>query len=225
MRRGFTMVETMVASAIGVIALLAIGSSFLAAGKMLHVAMAESELSLALREMRDKILFKASPDVSGNHYGGLLSGKNLNEGDVRSFNAVEMGGRTVGANLGSTADSSLRLLVWTVGGRKMLMNERTPDKDAHARWLWPGALALAKWSDPEDDVESMFDMLGYSARNSNGSNIYRISLDIGIAAHAFGDDGSRIALRRDGERIVRRERVSVPILGKLQPMRDADGRY
>ena len=225
MRRGFTMVETMVASAIGVIALLAVGSSFLAAGKMLRVAMAESELSLAMREMRDKILFKASPDISGIHYGGLLSGKDLNEGDVRSYNAVEMSGRSVGATLGSTADSSLRLLVWTVGGRKMLMNERTPDKDSHARWLWPGALALAKWEDAEDDVESMSDMLGYAARNSNGSNIYRISLDIGIAAHAFGDDGSRIALRRGGERIVRRERVSVPVLGKLQPMRDADGRY
>ena len=225
MRRGFTMVETMVASAIGVIALLAVGSSFLAAAKMLHVAMAESELSLAMREMRDKILFKASPDVSGNHYGGLLSGKGLNEGDVRSYNAVEMSGHTVGANIGSTADSSVRLLVWTVDGRKMLMNERTPDKDAHARWLWPGALTLAKWSDPEEDVAVMSDMLGYTARNSNGTNIYRISLDIGIAAHAFGDGGSRTMLRRDGGRIVRMERVSVPILGKLQPMRDADGRY
>ena len=210
MRRGFTMVETMVASAIGVIALLAIGSSFMASVKMLHVAMAESELSLAMREMRDKLLFKASPDVSGNHYGGLLSGTDLNESDMQ--NSVEMAGRTVGATLGTTADSSLRLLVWTVGDDKLLINERTPNKDAYVRWLWPCSISLVKRNpndlSDEDDV-SMSDVLNYAARNSNGSNVYRIYLDI--------DQKMRF---RDDARVVRRERVGVPILGKLQPMKD-----
>ena len=209
MRRGFTLVETMSAVAIGVIVLTAVASSFMAAQRMLHTAMAESELSLAMREMRDKLLFKASPDVAGNHYGGLLSGTGLNEGDVLSCSSVEMGGRTVGSTLGDTADSSLRLLVWTVGGEKMLINERTPDKDAHVRWLWPGSFALA-------DCTSMSDLLGYSARSSNGRNIYRLQFDIGLEADVR---------RRDGSRIVRRERVSVPVLGKLQPMKDAGGRY
>jgi len=222
MRRGFTMVETMVASAIGAIALLAIGSSFMAAVKMLHVAMAESELSLAMREMREKLLFKASPDVSGNHYGGLLSGTELNEGGVRDYNSVEMSGHTVGSTLGTTSDSSLRLLVWSVDGYKLLINERTPNKDAHVRWLWPGSMALAKWAAPEEDVATMSDLLNYSARNSSGSNIYRMSFDIGIAAHAFGDSGLRVMLRRDGSRIVRKERVSVPVLGKLQPLKDTE---
>ena len=209
MRRGFTIAETMIAAGIGTIALTAVLSSFMAAQNMLHTAMAESELSLAMREMRDKLLFKASPDISGNHYGGLLSGINLNESDVRSYNSVEMSGHTVGSSLGSTADSSVRLLVWTIGGTKMLINERTPDKDGHARWLWPGSLALA-------DCNTMSDMLGFDSRNSNGSNVYRIYLDIGIVADV---------LRRDGSQIVRRERVSVPLLGKLQPMKDSAGRY
>ena len=209
MRRGFTIVETMVAAAIGVIALTAVASSFMAAYRMLHTAMAESELSLAMREMRDKLLFKVSPDISGNHYGGLLSGASLNEGEVRSGNAVEMSGSTVGATLGGTADASLRLLVWTVDGHKMLINERTPDKDAHARWLWPGALAFA-------DGVTMSDILGYDSRNSNGSNIYRLYFDIGLEADVR---------RRDGSRIMRTERVSVPVLGKLQPLKDAGGRY
>ena len=225
LRRGFTLVEAMIVTAVGGIVLTAILSSFKAAQNMLHTAMAESELSLAMREMREKLLFKASPDISGNHYGGLLSGTNLNENAAQNCSAIEMSGHTVGSSLASTSDSSVRLLVWTVNDTKMLINERTPNKDAHVRWLWPGALALAKWEDAEEDVESMGDMLGYSARNSNGTNIYRINLDIGIAAHAFGDDGSRIALRRGGERIVRRERVSVPVLGKLQPMKDSSGRY
>ena len=205
MRRGFTMVETMIAVGIGAIVLTAAASTFMTASQMLHVAMAESELSLAMREMRDKLLFKASPDIAGNHYAGLLSGIELNEGDVRGFNSVEMNGHAVGSSIENMADSSVRLLVWTVNDRKMLINERTPDKDAHARWLWPGYLALA-------DCAAMSDVLGYDSRNSNGSNIYRLYLDIGIEADA---------IRRDGSRIVRRERVSVPVLGKLQPLKDS----
>lgn len=211
MRRGFTMVETMVTAAVGSIVLLSVGSSFMTAQRMLHTAMAESELSLAMREMRDKLLFKASPDVSDSHYGGLLSGTELNEGDVR--NSVEMSSRTIGSTLGATADSSLRLLVWSVGSDKMLINERTPNKDAYVRWLWPGALSLAKWTNPDENVASMSDLLSYSARNSNGSNIYRLDFDIALAAKVR---------RRDGSRIVRKERVSVPVFGKLQPMKDQE---
>ena len=203
------MVETMVASAIGLVVLVAVSSTFMAAQRMLHTAMAESELSLAMREMRDKLLFKASPDVSGSHYAGLLSGKNLNEGDVRSFSSVEMSAESVGSSLSAESPASMRLLVWSVGGRNMLINERTPDKDSHLRWLWPGALALSGCS-------GMSDLLSYDARNSDGSNVYRIYLDIGLEA-----DVSRL----DGTRIVRHERVSVPILGRLQPMRGQDGRY
>lgn len=214
MKRGFTMVETLIASAISLIALTAISTSFMALRNMLHTAMAETELSLAMRELRDKLLFKASPDVSGNHYGGLLSGQNLNENDVKSLNAVEMDGRAVGTTLGSTTDSSLRLLVWTVDGRKMLMNERTPDKDGHARWLWPGMLTFVECA-TENDATGMSDFLGYDARNANGSNIYRVYFDIGLAADVR---------RRDGARIVRKERVSVPVLGKLQPMK-VGGKY
>ena len=208
-RRGFTLVEMMTVTAIGVVVLGAVLSSFMAAQRMLHTAMVESELSLAMREMREKLLFRVSPDVSGNHYGGLLSGSNLNESEVRGMNSVEMAGHTVGSSLASTSDSSVRLLVWTVGDKKMLINERTPDKDGHVRWLWPGSLALS-------GCDSMADILGYKSRNVNGSNVYRLYLDIGIASDVQMPDGSQI---------VRKERVSVPVLGKLQPMKDSSGRY
>ena len=208
-RRGFTMVETMVAGAIGVIVLASIASSFMAAQNMLHTAMAESELSLAMREMRDKLLFKASPDISGNHYAGLLSGVEMNENDVRGYNSVEMNGHTVGSSLSSEAGSSVRLLLWQVGGKKMLINERTPNKDAHVRWLWPGSLALA-------DCNALSDILSFDSRNASGSNVYRLHFDIGLEADVH---------RRDGSHIVRRERVSVPVFGKIQPMKDLDGRY
>ena len=209
-RKGFTLVETMVTASIGVIVLAAVMASFVSAQRMLHTAMAESELSLAMRELRDKLLFKASPDISGNHYSGLLSGMSLNESDVRGYNSVEMSGHTVGTTIGSTANSSIRLLVWQVGDRKMLINERTPDKDSHVRWLWPGALALA------EDCTEMSDIMGYDARSLNGSNIYRLHFDIGLEA-----DVNRL----NGDKIVRRERVVVPILGKIQPMKDAGNKY
>ena len=214
LRRGFTLVEAMTVTAIGGIVLTAILSSFMATQNMLHTAMAESELSLAMREMREKLLFKASPDISGNHYGGLLSGSSLNESEVRGYSSVEMSGHTVGSSLNSTSDSSVRLLVWTVNNTKMLINERTPNKDAHVRWLWPGGMSLVKRepnSDDDEDNVSMSDVLGCLARNRNGSNIYRIYLDI-----------DQKILLEDNTRIVRRERIGVPILGKLQPKEDRD---
>ena len=208
-RGGFTLGETRVALGIGGIVLTAVLSSFLAAQNMLHTAMAESELSLAMREMRDKLLFKVSPDISGNHYAGLLSGVEMNENDVRGYNSVEMNGHTVGSSLSSEAGSSVRLLLWQVGGKKMLINERTPNKDAHVRWLWPGSLALA-------DCNALSDILSFDSRNASGSNVYRLHFDIGLEADVH---------RHDGSHIVRRERVSVPVFGKIQPMQDLDGRY
>ena len=208
-RGGFTLVEMMIASAIGATVLLVVVSAFMTAQSMLKTAMAESELSLALREMRDKLLFKVSPDVGGQHYAGLLSGRQLNENGAMQRTSVEMEGRKVGSSLSSASDASLRLLVWQQGTKNMLINERTPNKDAHARWLWPGALALA-------DCSGMSDLLDYDAWNANGSKIYRLYFDLAVAADVK---------RRDGSSIVRRERVTVPLLGKLQPFKDARGRY
>ena len=206
----------MIASAIGVTVLLVVVSAFMTAQSMLKTAMAESELSLALREMRDKLLFKVSPDIGGQHYAGLLSGRQLNENGETLRHAVEMAGRKVGSSLSSASDASLRLLVWQQGMKKMLINEHTPDKDAHARWLWPGALALVRRDDQEKkwkDATSMSDVLNYSSRNPDGSNVYQLDFDIALAADVC---------RRDGSRIVRKERVSVPILGKLQPLKDTE---
>ena len=203
-RRGFTLVETMVAASIGVLVLAMVMAPFISAQRMLRTARAEAELSLAMRELRDKLLFKASPDISGNHYGGLLSGMSLNESDVKGGTSVEMSGHTVGATLGNTADSSIRLLVWQVGDCKMLINERTPDKDNHVRWLWPGSFELVKKDSPGSGVTTMSEILEYDPQN--GSNIYRLYFDIGLKADVNGD------------KIVRWERVTVPVFGKIQPM-------
>ena len=70
-RSGFTLMETMVASSISMIVVLALIGMFLFCQKMFRITMAEAESTLAMRELRDKLLFRAGPDLSS----GLLTGK------------------------------------------------------------------------------------------------------------------------------------------------------
>ena len=60
-RSGFTLVETMVASSIAMIVMLALVGMFLFCQKMFRITMAEAESTLAMRELRDKLLFRAGP--------------------------------------------------------------------------------------------------------------------------------------------------------------------
>ena len=76
MRKGFTIGETMVATLILGIVLAAVMTTFLSAQRMLATSMAESELALASRGLREKLLFHAAPAVDGVHYAGMLSGTN-----------------------------------------------------------------------------------------------------------------------------------------------------
>ena len=53
-RRAFTLVETMMASGVSLVILLAVASSFVAAWRMLHTTMSESEQSLSERAERER---------------------------------------------------------------------------------------------------------------------------------------------------------------------------
>ena len=53
-RRAFTLVETMIASGVSLIVLVAVTSSFIAAQRMLHTAMSETEQSLSERAARER---------------------------------------------------------------------------------------------------------------------------------------------------------------------------
>ena len=68
-KTGFTLIETMVASSIALIMSLAVISSIIFCQHMFNTAMREAESSLALRTIRDRLLFHA-----GSQQGGLLSG-------------------------------------------------------------------------------------------------------------------------------------------------------
>ena len=70
-RSGFTVVELLVASTASLIIFTALGSTMLFCQRMLRETMAEAELALAQRDLRDKLLFRAGPDLNE----GLLTGK------------------------------------------------------------------------------------------------------------------------------------------------------
>ncbi len=70
-RSGFTLVEMMVASSIAALAFAAIAATFIFCQRMFRITMAEAEISLMMRDIRDKLLFRAGPGLNS----GLLTGK------------------------------------------------------------------------------------------------------------------------------------------------------
>ena len=202
MKRAFTLVEVMVATMVMGIVMTAVFTSFLALQRMFSTAMVEMELSLASRQLREKLLFRAAPVIDSVTYAGILSGTN-------ATSVVEGGGTPniqmscagVGASLGDLRSQEMRIMMLD----NHLLNERMPDKDSHAEWLWPGRLSLAD--------ESIADVVGCDI---DSIGVYRLYLNINLKANVENPDGTPI---------VRRERIAVPVFGRLQPFQDSSGRY
>ena len=202
MKKAFTLIEVMVATMIMGIVMTAVISSFLALQRMFRTAMVEMELSLAARQLREKLLFRAAPVIDGVTYAGILSGTNASsvvEGGATPN--IQMSCMGVGASLADPRPQEMRIMM----SGNHLFNERMPEKDDHADWLWPGRLSLMDGS-IADVVEC----------DADENGIYRLNLNINLKANVENPDGTPI---------VRRERIAVPVLGRLQPFQDANGSY
>ena len=210
MRRGFTLSETMVAMLVAGIVLTAIMSTFISAQVMMANTMAESEMALAARSVREKLLFHVSPTIDGVHYSGMLSGTNSGWVVESGSGYVLMGMTALGNSLSDVRPQSMRLVLGQSGSDRYLFNERTPNKDSHAGWLWPGRIPLVE--------SSMLDIVSYDSKGSgtstNPADVYRVNLDLSLKVN-----GPR------NSPVVRRDRVVVPLMGRLQPMKDSAGRY
>jgi prepilin-type N-terminal cleavage/methylation domain-containing protein len=210
MRKGFTLAEVMIASSVMVIALTAIVSAFITTHRMLKTAMVDAELSLSARELREKLLFHASPSVNGIHYAGLLSGTNAGS-VVESSGAISMSADAVGSSLDSIEAQAMRILLSseTVTGedgteetRYFLFNDGTPNKNNYKRWLWPGYMTLCE-EDISDVVSNCYDS---AVLNSSGP--YALCFNIELKANVKNLDGSQTT---------HRERVYVPLFRRIQP--------
>ena len=211
-RRGMTLIELMIASGVTIIVVCAVGSAFITAQRIMSTAMAESELMIAARQVREKLLYCMSPTINGTHYAGLLSGSNPGQ-VVESSGIAVLRTQALGDSLSDMRDQSMRLLVWNeqvknprTGKQETmyyLINEHIPDKDKHRKWLWPIGVSLA------DKAQS--DMISYERNTSYADQfkgVYRVYLGINLKSDTKNLDGSPI---------IRRERVTLPIFGKLQP--------
>lgn len=119
-RSGFTLVETMVASSIATIVTLALVGMFLFCQKMFRLTMTEAESTLAMRELRDKLLFRAGPGLNS----GLLTGKASGNSAAITMNWDD-----------PTENSNCIRIVWRDNN---FFNERQPHTAANLKWFIPG---------------------------------------------------------------------------------------
>lgn len=130
---GVTVVELMISAAIFAIVFTSLASSFLFAQRLLRVTLAETETALAMRNLRERLLLRASPTL----HSGLLTGEPANDG----------AGLTCTWTDTEEPSSKLRLVLRDATGGSHFFNERMPHNAANLNWLRPGGYLLQDgWS-------------------------------------------------------------------------------
>ena len=129
-KSGFTLLETMVASAIATLVFAAIAATFIFCQRMFRITMAEAEISLKMRDIRDKLLFRAGPGLNS----GLLTGK------------ASADSASITMTWEDTVESpdSIRLVWRTDSGKPggYFFNERRPHTDYNISWFKPNGFRL-----------------------------------------------------------------------------------
>lgn len=105
------MVEAMLSATLGIVVLTAVLSSFLTLSRLMRTTLSESELSLAVRAARERLLFRLPEEMVGEDFVGLLS---LGKADLPSAAATALKVENVGGaspyrrvvDLEMTADSN-----------------------------------------------------------------------------------------------------------------------
>ncbi len=129
--------EVLVASSLGTLLLAALASTFLFCLTMFRNTMAEVEMTLALRDLRDKLLFRAGPGLNE----GLLTGSVSTEG-----NALKVNWTTDETGTGNGPDK-IRLLLSSDSGGNYIFNDKLGESDINKRWFCSPAFRLRDdWS-------------------------------------------------------------------------------
>ena len=129
-KSGFTLIETMLSTTIAAIAFAAIAATFIFCQRMFHITMAEAEISLKMRDIRDKLLFRAGPGLNS----GLLTGK------------ASADSASITMEWDDTVESpeSIRLVWRTDSGKPggYFFNERRPHTAHNISWFKPSEFRL-----------------------------------------------------------------------------------
>ena len=142
-RFGFTLVEMMVVVTIFSVVTAALASSFIGGVRLLRATFATAEMSLRVRDLRERLLFYAAPPHDNTVWAGLLSGTNAT--DVLEGNATKilMHCPALKNANGATANQTIQLTFRDYGTRKCrFFSEDRYDARWPQRWLNPGGMNL-----------------------------------------------------------------------------------
>lgn len=185
-----TLVEVMIASSISVVVLLAVCSGTSACYQFYESMMADTELSLHSRTLRDKILFHAAAPANGTVNTGFLSGTNL----VVGTSSLSMICATVGSS-GTRGTRQMNLRLNGTGTGKRFSSENSAQSTD--KWLSPSATWInSSW-------DNLVDTTDVDTKN-------RIYVDIPLTISLRRPFGGRSS-------ITRTERITIPLFGKIQP--------
>ncbi len=193
MRRGFTLVEVMLVSALSALVFGGLASFIIGSHRMVRDAFQTVELSINMRLLREKLLFHAQPVSDGVVWSGLLSGSGQTRGaGVLSGSGIAMASNGVNIETGRPVLQSIDIGVEGRGTasapKRFLVNDSGADGGGDS-WLIPSA-DLGYFDNHFEVVEV------------DGQKILQIDL---LAAMNKGTNG-----------VVRAERITVPVFGTFQ---------
>ena len=137
-RTGFTLVEVLVATGLLALVMTMLVGVVVPCVRLYHGTIAQCELPLRTRELREKLLFHMRPTDAGKCYGGLLSVQSVHADTV----AINMVDEYVPQplTLKREGTQSHRLFVWQDDKGWFLMNDHLPHVAPYMYWLRTGGM-------------------------------------------------------------------------------------
>lgn len=155
-RSGMTLLELLIASALTVLVFAPMVFFLANCHQMIRHVLTESELSLQMRAVRDRLLFRISPNLDV----GLLTGI------VNADSAAIM----VKWDDTATPSSSIRLLQRSENRKHFLFNERQPHSRESFNWSTPMGATMPSGV-------SWDKLVNWQFKNNWESSIYQSALD------------------------------------------------
>ena len=190
-RSGFTLMELMIATFITVLVMGGLCSFFLGAHRLVQGGYAESELSIQLRFLREKLLFHVAPPHDGKIWAGLLSGSSIgNSSVVENSFKVRMAANGIDLLSGAPCSQTIELIP----------NTGTGSDGSTVRWFKnDGDRVDDQWQRPYlRPVPGYLPDAWLTDSEVTALNIFFVTLDIEM-------NGYR-----------RSERLTIPVFGKVQ---------